>query len=376
MSATKKKLKRNLNPRPPRNKRWTAEDPDRWDDQDHARQERIMPVDEGDRRRAVEQAAFETNRARANGPGSRETTPEQQIGVVVAVARDSYEVKLGGRTLRCTIRGSLTAEQSEYTNLVAVGDEVTLIDGEETGVIESVLPRRSALVRPDVFHPHLQQVIAANAHQLLIVSSWREPAIWLELIDRYLISAERFGLQPIICVNKADLVEDDAEFSDMLRPYRQLGYQMVATSAVTGEGVNELRGLLRDRMTILAGLSGTGKSSLAAAVQPGLQLRTAEVNDYSGEGRHTTRQVTMHPLDIGGSMVDTPGIKVFGLSGLRRQELSPFFPEIHDRAVDCRFADCSHLNEPDCAVRATLETGVIAASRYHSYTLIHASLPS
>jgi ribosome biogenesis GTPase len=220
----------------------------------------------------------------------------------------------------------------------------------------------------------LQQVIVANVDQLLIVSSWREPVIWLELIDRYLIAADRNQLPAVICVNKMDLAEDRQASEVMLRPYRELGYLVVLTSAHTGEGIEQLNVLLDNRLTVLAGLSGVGKSSLLAAAQPGLQLRTGVVSEHSGEGRHTTTQTTLIRLENGGAVVDTPGIREFGLSGLRRHELVQFFPEIAALAQNCRFTDCTHLNEPDCAVQAAEATGVIAASRYHSYQQIYAIL--
>ena len=260
--------------------------------------------------------------------------------------------------------------------MVAVGDEVLVSeDGAGTGLVEAVLPRRSVLARPDVFYSHLQQVIVANADQLLIVASWREPAIWLELIDRYLITAERSHLPAVICINKMDLVEDEAECARTLEPYRQLGYRLVWTSAVTSAGIDELRSVLHNRTTVLAGLSGVGKSSLLMAVQPSLQLRVGAVSDKR-QGRHTTSQTTLLRLGDGGSVVDTPGIREFGLSGLRRPELVDFFPEMAALAPNCRFHNCSHLNEPDCAVQAALGNGKIAASRYHSYRQIFETLPA
>jgi len=224
-----------------------------------------------------------------------------------------------------------------------------------------------------VFASHLQQVIVANADQLLIVASWREPAVWLELIDRYLIAAERHNLSPVICVNKVDLAKDEAICRAELRPYVDLGYRVLFTSALTGAGVDELRDLLCDKTTVLAGLSGVGKSSLLTAVQPGLKLLTGNVSD-SGQGRHTTTQVTLLKLSLGGFVVDTPGIREFGVSGLEKSELARFYPEIAAMAGECRFGNCSHIAEPDCAVRAAVRQGRVSAARYHNYQKIYVTL--
>jgi ribosome biogenesis GTPase len=383
LRSAKSKQRRNLKPKSPRSRGWTDDLSVDWDELDYEGVERIMPRDEGDRRRAIEQAAFSAPapQAEAVGAGPRARPNETAIpdgtlkGLVTSVSNGLCSVDVGGRTLLCSIRGALSARQTEFTNAVAVGDQVAITeDGVGAGVIEATLPRRSVLTRPDV--GHLRQLIVANAEQLLVVSSWREPVIWLELIDRYLIAAARSGLRPIICVNKMDLVEDKAGFEAAVRPYRALGYRVMPTSARTGEGITEMRDALKGRVTVLVGMSGTGKSSLASAVQPGLNLRTAAVSDWSGEGRHTTTQATLLRLEIGGSVVDTPGIREFGLSGLRRQETAGFFPEIASQAPGCRFSDCSHLSEPDCAVRMGAASGIVPHSRYHSYKLIYESLPA
>jgi ribosome biogenesis GTPase len=250
------------------------------------------------------------------------------------------------------------------------------LDGQDSGIVEQVLPRRSALVRPDVFHSHLQQVIVANAEQLLVVGAWREPALWPELVDRCLIAGQRYGLTPLLCLNKVDLADDGRACSEAVAPYQRVGYRVVLASALTGEGIAELRDVLRGHTTALTGLSGVGKSSLLAAVQPGLQLRTAEVSSRRHEGRHTTTQVRLLRLEMGGFVVDTPGIREFGLSGLRRSELAGFYPEMASLGQDCRFANCTHTHEPGCAVRDAVGRGGLSPVRYDSYTKILASLPN
>ena len=378
LKSARKKLRRNLNPKAPRRKDWSDADVDESDELAYGQLERFMPRDEGDRRRALEQAAFRPAEVEESTSRPGSVDAGAKAGTVVAVSSGSARVLLEGRELACGIRGSLTAVESEFTNAVAVGDEVVVSEDASGGaMVEAVLARRTALVRPDVFHRHRRQMVVANADQLLVVSSWRDPTIWLELIDRYLIAALRSGLEPIICVNKVDLAEDKAELQDTLLPYHGLGYPTALTSAVTGEGVDELRRLLADRTTVVAGLSGTGKSSLLSVVQPGLHLKTGAISKQRGRtvGRHTTAQATMFRLEAGGAVVDTPGIQQFGLAGLRRHELAGFFPEMTALASSCRFNNCSHAEEPDCAVMAAQGAGSLAASRYHSYTAIHATLP-
>jgi ribosome biogenesis GTPase len=231
------------------------------------------------------------------------------------------------------------------------------------------------LARPDVFYDHLQQVIAANVDQLMIVSSWREPTLWLELVDRYLITAQRNQLPALICLNKVDLAQDGTDCRTALEPYRKLGYPLILTSARTGQGLDELRALLHNRTTVLAGLSGVGKSSLLTALEPRLQVKVGQVSQSSGEGRHTTSQASLIRLGSAGAIVDTPGIREFGLAGLQRRALEQFFPEIAALSNSCRFKNCAHLTEPDCVVRQAVVSGGLAASRYHSYQKIYETLP-
>ncbi len=345
--------------------RWSA------DDEDMALNERIMPRGEGERRRATAQNVA---RGTTQGESPIEDNGYQQ-GMVVEVSTGMCRVDTGERIVLCRLRNHLRTEDSGYTNVVAVGDVVQWSDdGAGDGLIEAVAPRRSVLARPDVFKSHLRQVIVANADQVVIVASWREPAIWFELVDRYLVTAARDNLTPIICVNKIDLVEDAAACEAALTPYRDLGIDVILTSAQHGMGIETLRTMLAERVSVLAGLSGVGKSSLLSAVQPGLQLRTSHVSDRKHEGRHTTTQATLVRLADGGAVVDTPGIRQFGLSGLARDELVEYFPDIAAEAAACRFGNCAHLKEQGCAVLAAVEHGTIAASRYKSYSAIYETL--
>jgi ribosome biogenesis GTPase len=231
------------------------------------------------------------------------------------------------------------------------------------------------LARPDTFYSHLQHVIVANIDQLLIVASWRNPHLWPELIDRYLITAERNGITPIICVNKVDLAEASDDIEAAIQPYRELGVEVILTSAERGDGLTDLREQLQGKISVLAGLSGVGKSSLLTAIQPDFDLRISAVNDDSHQGRHTTTQTNMLPFGDDGYVIDTPGIREFGLAGLHQSDLVQFYPELVRQANGCRFSDCAHQQEPDCAVRASVEAGTIPAARYQSYVKIWGTLP-
>lgn len=384
LRTERKKFKRNQQPRGPRRKDWTPTD---LEDDGHETFERIMPLDERDRRRALEQAVFIRAVSQAATADAGEDLPSAGDngsmregllrGKVIEIASGLCRVAAAHETLLCSVRGVLQAQESGFTNVTAVGDQVLVRpSGAGNGVVEQVLPRRSLLARPDVFHPHLQQVVVANADQLLIVASWREPIIWFELIDRYLAAAARNRLPAVICVNKIDLATSQEECEQALAPYRELNIPCVFTSAQTGAGIEELRSALHGRTTVLAGLSGVGKSSLLSAVQPGLRLRTGVVSEHSGEGRHTTTQAAMLQLEDQTWVVDTPGIREFGLSGLTRSQLITYFTEIEAAAAGCRFRNCTHRDEPDCGVRAGVAGGAIAHSRYHSYRLIYDSLPA
>lgn len=381
MQKVKKQLKSNHQPKV-RRKDWRLDsfsDLDELEDVDFTLDERIMPRGERERRQSLLKTALakvteELDQAEKSPPV---TVKPGLRGTVVEVSSGLCRVELAGRSLICEVRSSLSATDTGFTNVVAVGDEVIIFDnGSGRGLIEQVLPRRTVLARPDVFYPHRQQVIVANADQLLIVAAWRSPTLWLELVDRYLISAERSRLRPIICLNKIDLAEDTAAYQAAMQPYRALGYPVIFTSALTGEGVDTLRESLRGQITALAGLSGVGKSSLLAVIQPGLQLRTGAVSEQSGEGRHTTTQVTMLSLAGSGFVVDTPGIREFGLSGLSRRELINFYPDLAVVATRCRFADCAHHREPGCAVKLAVAQGELATSRYETYRKIYETLPA
>lgn len=300
---------------------------------------------------------------------------ETEQGLVVWVGGGLCQVELAQQELLCSIRRALELEQGDYANVVAVGDRVLVSQSNaEQGVIEAVLPRSSMLIRPDVGQRHLSQVLVANIHQVLVVASWRNPHWWPELIDRYLIAAARNDLTPVICLNKVDLADDPTDYESALQPYRDLDYTLIFTSTVTGQGLAQLNALLHQQTTVLAGLSGVGKSSLVKSVQADFDLRVGQVNEDKGQGRHTTTQATWFKLDGGGAIIDTPGIREFGLVGLDPAALGYFYPEIAAHAHECRFKNCTHRHEPDCAVKVAVERAQISTVRYENYLKIYESL--
>lgn len=277
------------------------------------------------------------------------------------------------RTLRCEPRGKVRKDSAEE-NPVAVGDDVTIsLTGPETGVIESVAPRRSAFFRPSKTKESRRQVIAANLDQLAIVTSVVSPALKTGLVDRMLIAAQLGSLRPVILINKIDLGEPD-DLSQIVSVYEQIGFRCQTVSASSGVGMAETAEALRGHRTILAGHSGVGKSTLLNALIPGLQLATQDVSKSTNRGQHTTTAMEMYELPQGGFVVDSPGLKVMGLWEVDEDDLPEYYPDFVAHAQDCRFQPCSHVHEPECAVIAAVQRGLISRFRYDNYLQIRTTL--
>jgi ribosome biogenesis GTPase len=293
---------------------------------------------------------------------------QRHQGTVIAVRGQYVEVAEAGQEMwLCTVRRVLRTRLIQERHPVVAGDVVMFSPSAEgtmrEAVIEEVLPRRTTLHRSDGRRFH---VIAANVDQVLIISSIRKPMIKEHLIDRYLVAVHAGGPAAIICINKADLDEYE-EIDEILDRYRRIGYRTVATSAATGRGIDELRAMLKDKVTLAAGQSGVGKSSLINAIQPGLNLKTAHVSEATEKGRHTTTTSVWYPLDMGGAIVDTPGIRALDVAMVPLNELEVHFVEFLDKIPHCRFQDCVHIHEENCAVKAAVEAGEIDPMRYESY---------
>jgi len=278
-------------------------------------------------------------------------------GLVIKTYSNYFLVLVEGREVRCRLRGRFRRERLQ----VLTGDrvQVNLLD-EGTGVIEGVLPRKSQLVRPPV----------ANVDQVICVFSARQPVLNLSLVDRMLVQAEKEQLAAVLCLNKIDLL-DQEEVEEVEAHYRPAGYPVLPTSARFGVGIEELRSRLEGKISVLAGQSGVGKSRLLNALQPGLQLRTGELSRKVGRGRHTTRHVELLFIAPGGWVADTPGFSVLEpAAGMAAEELGGCFPEIKKHATGCRFSNCLHRHEPQCAVKEAVEEGNIPYQRYEHYLQI------
>jgi ribosome biogenesis GTPase len=342
--------------------------------------DRIRPRGELSRHRTIIEEVAEKNDADAKD-GSPDASARRAVdastlrgrvtrvhGLISMVQGDD------GKTYSCHVRRLLKTLEIEGRSIVTVGDHVWFRPGSAAGsdgLIEKVETRRGLITRG---YRHRQHIIAANVDQVLIVSALAAPGLKLGLIDRYLVSAEMGGVPPVIVLNKADLV-DMAEFQWVIGLYAQLGYETLVTSVADGRGMGRLRELLGQGVTAVTGQSGVGKSSLLNVVQPGLNLKVREVSDWTFKGKHTTTTAELIGLTSGGFVVDTPGLRQFELWGAVPGELEGHFVEFRAFIPHCRFPDCSHTHETDCAVKDALHWGQIHPGRYESYRKLYERQP-
>lgn len=276
----------------------------------------------------------------------------------------SYVENEQGVVIRCATRRLLKTMSTDQRHVVAAGDVVRFkMEGAHEGVILRIDPRRSILCRSSKGRQH---IIVSNCDQLLIVTSAAQPTIKPNLIDRFLVTAEQNQLDPVICINKVDLI-DPAELQSLLGVYSRLGYRTLLTSAQKGWGIRPLRDIVRGKQTVVAGQSGVGKSSILNAIQPGLELRVQKVSEENEKGKHTTTTAKLIPLLEGGYIVDTPGIRQFQLWDIEPQEIGGLFRDIRPYANYCRFPNCEHQHEVGCAVKNAVADDRIDARRYESY---------
>ena len=289
---------------------------------------------------------------------------------VVRATGSWYDVLHDGETVRCRIRGRLRLKGVRSTNPVVVGDEVAC-EADEGGdyVIADILPRRNYVIRRASNLSKESHIIAANVDQALLMASLRSPETPTEFVDRFLVTCEAYKVPVTILLSKLDLQDAEA-VAEFRAVYEGAGYRVLEVSVLEGRGVEEVRELLAGRTTLVSGNSGVGKSTLIQAIDPSLDIRTGEISESHHKGRHTTTFSTMYPLAGGGAVIDTPGIKGFGLIDIDEAELWHYFPEMMRVAPACRFYNCTHTHEPGCAVTEAVKAGEIAWPRYESYLKI------
>ena len=292
-------------------------------------------------------------------------------GLVIKNTGSWYTVKTDdGNIVESKIKGNFRLKGIRSTNPVAVGDRVEIIRNQEgTAFINAIEDRRNYIIRKSQNLSKQSHILAANVDQAFLVVTVNYPQTSTTFIDRFLASAEAYSVPVTLVFNKTDLLSDEERhFQDMMMTlYDTVGYRCIAISAANGDGVDELLPLLHDRITLLSGNSGVGKSTFINRILPGVNLRTAEISDSHNTGMHTTTFSEMLQLPNGGYLIDTPGIKGFGTFNMEPEEISSYFKEIFRFSKDCRFNNCTHTHEPGCAVLKAVEDHYIAASRYQSY---------
>lgn len=298
-------------------------------------------------------------------------------GTVYKSTGSWYTVKIpNGTTYECRIKGKFRLKGIKSTNPIAVGDsvdfELETKNNEVTGVIHHIHDRKNYIVRKSVKLSKQTHIIAANIDQVFLLVTFNNPPTFTSFIDRFLVTAEAYSVSVILLFNKIDAYDLDtiAEVKYLASIYRKIGYECIGISAKTGKNIDKVKHLMQDKVSMFAGHSGAGKSTLANAIEPGLGLKTKVLSEQHQQGQHTTTFAEMFDLSFGAKLIDTPGIKGFGVVDMDKEEVGDYFPEFFALKSQCKFNNCLHVQEPKCAVKAALENGEIAYSRYKSYLQI------
>jgi ribosome biogenesis GTPase / thiamine phosphate phosphatase len=315
-------------------------------------------------------------RLRLKEKRSKKTNSLLKLGrVLKCYTNNLFNVKIGSELITCPLSGRFKNVELASRAFVVVGDKVQVDMSREHPIIEEVNERSNTLNRFVMRgNCEVEVPIAANIDQVIITASCGEPKINLNLVDRYLCSATLNDIESIICINKIDLLEDISQLEEKCSYYEDIGIKVVLVSAKSGKGIEKLKELLRDRDTLFSGPSGAGKSTLINRLEPGLNLRTGEVSEITSKGKHTTSYSELIPWSFGGYLIDTPGIKTFGLPISSKQDIPRMFPGFERWAPMCRFNDCIHIAEEGCRVKEALESGELDEERYQSYLNIYDSL--
>ncbi len=291
-------------------------------------------------------------------------------GIVIKNTGNIYTVKTDEGIVECRVKGNFRLKDIKSTNPVAVGDNVSIsLREDNTAYINDILPRRNYIVRKASNLSKQSHILAANVDTCLLVVTVNYPATSTTFIDRFLASAEAYRVPVVLLFNKTDLYnnEEHATLDTLIALYKKIGYRCIRTSTTTGEGIDEVKEVVQGGVSLLAGNSGVGKSSLVNAISPETAARIGEISKIHNKGMHTTTYSEMFELMPGSYLVDTPGVKGFGTYDMEIEEIADYFLEIFEHSRECRFGNCTHLHEPGCAVLAAVESGEIALSRYASY---------
>jgi ribosome biogenesis GTPase len=298
-------------------------------------------------------------------------------GLVYKSTGSWYTVKtLNGKVYECRIKGKFRIKGIKSTNPISVGDivdfELETKNDEVTGIIHRIQERKNYVIRKSVNLSKQTHIIASNVDQIFLLVTINNPPTFPSFIDRFLVSAEAYSIKTILLFNKIDTYDDDTllEVKYLAAIYRKIGYECIGISAKTGKNIDKVKQLMIDKVSIFTGHSGVGKSTLINAIEPGLDLKTKEISEQHQQGQHTTTFAEMFDLSFGAKIIDTPGIKGFGVVDMEKEEVGDYFPEFFELKQHCKFNNCLHIHEPQCAVKEALENNEIAFSRYRSYLQI------
>ena len=291
-------------------------------------------------------------------------------GTVYKSTGSWYLVKTRDNFLECRIKGKIRLKDISTTNPIAVGDHVIFeLENDGNGIISDILPRANYIIRKSVNLSKQHHIIASNIDISVLVVTLNNPTTSRNFIDRFLVSCQAYDIPVIIAFNKIDTYteEENNELQKLIKIYKKIGYSCELISAKYGKGINELINLLKNKTCIISGHSGVGKSTLVNSISPDLQLKTKEISSSNNQGKHTTTYAEMFDLDSNIRVIDTPGIRGFGLVDISKYELGDFFPEFFSAKQECKFNNCLHLDEPDCNIKKKIQEGEIYESRYHTY---------
>lgn len=294
-------------------------------------------------------------------------------GTIIKSTGSNYLVRAEGKIYNCKLQGKIRLDGRKTTNPTAVGDLVDIvIENENEGSIVKIHPRKNYIIRKSINLSKQAHILASNMDQAVLIATLVAPRTSLGFIDRFLITAEAYEIPAKIIFNKSDVLDEELQQmqAGIMKMYSEIGYHCYSVSSYNKKEIEQLRDLFKDKVTLIAGHSGVGKSTFINALEPSLDLKTGEISSAHLKGTHTTTFAELHPLSFGGDIIDTPGIKELGLVEMKKEEVGHYFPEIRERMNDCKFNNCLHINEPKCAVREAVENGEIAEERYDSYIRI------